>query len=300
MEENSLLINKRDTERGWLNNLSDHLAQLNKQPQTMSKLAKYADFVCLQCNKMFTRTAAIDHNQGRCDGCGSEITHVSEVQETETKKSNHEFECVKCGITHPRTALKEADFKCDCGGNKFVNQELLNQVCANTVAFLGNKGIKIDNIKHEKGVVYASLSGTEKDGVQWTSNIKTAGKFTRNDVIIFQWTPNGGTATVATAQDDPIIKLAKNEKAKIKWEVIDNNTQVVLHDIAGKEVSIGSNLAWYAKSGPIKGQVVKASRNGELVVGLTETAEFGKSKGGFFDEIVLTQEHINNWGIAAE
>lgn len=306
MEDSGRLINSRDSQREWLKSLSGTLAQqqaANAPKRGLPKIAKNAEFLCLNCNLIFTKTAAIDLHQGVCPECREQIMHKDELKELEEKKASRTFECVKCGSTFPRFCVKSAGFKCECGGSRFINQELLDQVCANTVAYLSQKGINVDQIGHERGIIHAQLSGVA-DGVKWASSVKTAGKFTRNDILIYKWNAQGGTATVATAQDDPIIKLARNDAVKIKWDVEDDNYdphEIVLQDASGNNVGLDSNLVWYAKSGPVKGRVVKASQNGELVVGITESPEFGRAKKDtYFDQIVLTQEHLLSWNIEAE
>ena len=137
MEEHGRLIKSRDSERDWVGTLSQTIAQqqaASAPKRGLPKIAKNAEFLCLNCNLIFTKTAAIDHHQGQCPECRQEIMHRDEVIEMEEKKAGHSFECVKCGSTHTRASVKSSGFKCTCGASRFVNQELLDQVCANTVA----------------------------------------------------------------------------------------------------------------------------------------------------------------------
>jgi hypothetical protein len=176
----------------------------------------------------------------------------------------------------------------------------LEQVSANTREYLTYTGVKVDDIWHEKGKVFASLSGPD-----WKTSVVSSGNFTKDDVIMFTINQDGGYATVATAQNDPIFKFAKNDKCETRWETSDRIGQEAsqilsdLTDIDGNAIKVGNRLEWYLKSGPMRGEVVKASEDGKILVGMTYD-EYGPSHQGAYGSVVeLTQNEINGLNIKA-
>jgi len=301
------LVNKRDGDRSWLNDLTEKLANKRREAnlmQSRAEMSKYADFVCEACSKMFTKDYLINQCQGLCDHCGTAVTATDEIKRAHEDKNDKLFECAGCGDNYKRANLQKG-FTCECGSSRFVSQELLQHVIANTYEYIKNKGMNLSEeggIWHNKGTVYASLKGNLEDGSAWNAVVAASGNFTRNDVIMYEWTPEGGIGTVATVNpNDPLIKFARNENCSIEWQTEDDYidiSKLSYKDARGLDITIGSNLEWYEADGmPVRGTVVKANRNG-LLVGITQD-RLGRAKGGFVYEAQLNQDQIIGLGAQA-
>ena len=300
MQDFDGLMNRRDSERDWLDNLMQIYAGKFEQKQVKAsnlRLAKYADFVCTSCSKMFTKKAAIDDLQGYCDNCDNELSATAELQEQAKQKDEANFECVKCGSLRKKTDCQKS--KCACGSGSFVSQRLMLTVCENTRGYLTAKGLNVDDVWHEKGNVFVAVSGAHENGAQWKTVVAATGKFTENDVVMYEWAPNenGGEGLVATAQSNKLIPFKPNPQCTVEWSVEDDFVEpeaVALADVNGQEIRVGSRLAWYQSSGVTKADVVSATNDGRLICGITQD-EMGRAKAGnYHGEVSLNQEDIIN------
>lgn len=301
------LVNKRNGDRSWLSDLTERLAGKRREAnlmQSRAEMSKYADFVCESCSKMFTKDYLINQCQGLCDHCGTAVTATEEIMLANEGKGDKIFECTGCGEGYKRENLQKG-FSCDCGSSRFVSQELLQCVIANTYEYIKNKNMRLSDeggIWHDKGTIYASLTGDLEDGSTWSAVVAASGDFTRNDVIMYEWTPEGGAGTVATVNpDDPLIKFTKNERCSIEWETEDDYvdpSKLSYKDSRGLDINVGSNLEWYEPDGmPVRGTVVKAGKN-ELTIGITQD-RLGRAKAGFVYEAQLNQDQILGMDIQA-
>jgi hypothetical protein len=127
-------------------------------------------------------------------------------------------------------------------------------------------------------------------------------------MISFDWQPGkGASARVVTAQiDDPVVPFLPNPDVEVLWKMDDDHvppSSVALVTTAQNEqgensVKIGTRLCWYAARGKsYKGEVIGATQEGALVVGITYD-EMGPTKPGeYAGQVVFTQEDLQKLGV---
>lgn len=305
MDINTGMINSTDGQRGWLENLYENLIK-NKRSKRLTeasaKISKYAELICANpnCHSPHTKEYVVNQLGGICAKCGCD--DWIDIQKQKDARKHKKFECSGCGKVYSREDLKKG-FVCECGSSKFVSTELLDRVIANTIEFLRDSNIYVQDMWHENGKVFASFAGRAPNGGVWKTAVVASGEFTKNDVVLFSIDENGGHTTVATVLDDPIIKLAKNEKCESYWETDDSEVESIenkisdISDSNGKKIHVGSKVEWYTKKGPMRGEVIKAFPNGSILVGMTYD-QYGPAKPGTFGTTVeLDQNLIKQYGV---
>lgn len=286
------LMNNNNSGREWLQNVVAKIVGKKYEEQAQSNyeyMTQYADFVCSGCNKPYTRTRAIDDLECICAKCGSSLVATSELKQ-KVEEDKLGYECIECSKTYAESDLNK-NFVCVCGNNIFVSQNTMNQVVANTKYYLNAKGINVEEIYHRKGCVYASLDVKNKFGSLNKTAIKASGKFTSNDVVLFDLNGNGEpVGVVATAQSDKLIPFLPNKECSLEW-VLDRNDTLPVQQENDINNFVGASVEWYTKKGPIKGQITGITDRGSVTVGILQD-ELGKSKGGFISEVELTSEDL--------
>ena len=288
------LLNRRDSERSWLNKLVSQVTNAQQQKKIQSnaaRMAEHASFVCEACSKPFTTAKAIDEVQGICDECGNSLVHVA----TKEHGSKKPFECTRCGKVRPKEECRKS--KCECGCRAFVSQQLMQKVCDNTKTSMESHGITVEDIWHEKGNIFASVQGSLPNGASWKTVVAASGKFTDNDVVAFRWKEDGGEGVVVTASPEG---LKKNASCTVEWCTDDDYVapeSVKLADASGKPFGVGNKLTWYTASGKREGMVLEATNDKKLIVGITRD-EYGKcARGVYAAKIELTQDEVNKLSV---
>lgn len=287
-DNNFNLINERDANRSWLHDFTEKILSGKREAKLKDSracLSKYADFICQSCSKMFTKDFAINQLQGICDQCGTQIVAVAEIEQQVKQQEQTLCECAGCGKEYIRANLKKG-FKCECGHSKFIAQGLISQVKANTEEFIKHSGLSLGDggIWHKGGTIFADLIGQADDGSRWNAVVAASGQFTRDDVLVYKWTPKGGEGAVLTATNDPFVKFARNEKCSMEWQVEDSfidPDSIVFKDVSGRDIRIGSHVEWRERDGmPVRGIVRNANKE-SFVVGIIQD-KLGKTKSGTF------------------
>lgn len=300
MDFRESLINKNDGERDWLDVFCNQVTrgkQADIKKEASTNILKYADFQCTGCGAPFTKDYVINHLSGVCDKChGSDIIKIH--SETENENNEKLYQCTNCDNEYPKSELNK---KCACGSTRFVSKSLLQQVTANTADYLLSQDLNVEDVWFEKGKVFASIQGTTESNTPWKTVIVASGTFTKNDVLMYSFEENeaGGYATVATAQDDPLIKFATNNKCQVYWETeqFDPNKNLRTANIVdsnGFELNIGDTIEWITPKSPVRGEILTASKNGEIEIGIIYD-ELGPANHDQYASIVqLNQNAINN------
>ncbi len=307
------MLNRRNSERDWLQGVVNQIVgkqQAKRVAANNHNIYKYADFVCPSCTKPYTRTAAIDQCSGICAQCGEGLIAVSEVLEQQKIAEEGLYECVGCGENHRKASLTTG-YSCACGGGNFVSQKDMNQVVMQTRAFMQQRGIQLEDIYHEKGSIYASLVARSRDGSSLKALVRASGSFTPNDMLAFDWNPGkGASARVITAQvGDTVIPFLPNHNVNVEWKYDDDHVNpetvqmTTTANAQGEQdgIAIGTKLCWYAGRGKsYKGEVIGATQDGALVVGITYD-EMGPTKPGeYAGQVSLTQEDIQKLGVMVD
>ena len=307
MENYSGMINSNNDKRDWFQNLYESLNNAKQQEvkrAANSNIFKYADVSCHKCQAAYMKDYVVNSLRGVCEACGGTEWSLISNKEEPKKKEEKIFECTGCDKTYDRKNLKKG-FKCACGASKFISSNLLDAVTNNTIEFYKeSKNIRLEDVWHEKGKVFASFFGEANNGGIWKTAVAASGKFTKNDFIIFDINEEGGQAAVATYNgEDHINKFAQNESCSICWDTdgsdIDEteNRLSSIVDSDGRQIRVGSKLEWYTKKGPFRGEVVEAKKDGTLVVGMTYD-EYGPAKNSEFCSMSgINQDSINSLGI---
>lgn len=304
MDFRESLINKNNSERDWLDVFCEKVTSKKQdmiRHEASQNIVKYADFQCGGCGAPYTKDYVINQLAGICNRCdSSDIRKIS--SENEENSDEKLYQCTNCDNEYPKSQLK----KCACGSTRFVSKSLLEQVAANTADYLLSQGADVEDVWFEKGKVFASIQGVTENNIPWKTIVVASGTFTKNDILMYSFDQNekGGHATVATAQDDPLIKFATNDKCQVYWETeqFDPNQNLRaanIVDSTGFELNIGDTVEWITPKSPIRGEILTASKSGEIEVGIIYD-EYGPANNDQYASIVqLNQNAINNLQVEA-
>lgn len=313
-----LLKLQEDPER-WMNKYLISLSEKSNNPDIQKRLAAreairpYAKFICDTCGELYTEETAV-LAQGVCGQhtCSGVIVDnpgfkaYAKAEEDQVLLKHPElgdlYECTSCSNEEYYENIVSHGLNCEnCGASRFAKVSTMESVVQNTLDINSARGMPIVSAEHKNGQIYAYYSFGHEDE-QVSVIVKAKGDFTPNDFVDFDINNGNPRAIVATLIDDPLVKVANNEKCQCYWLVDDSSDDDIPSasyvDSDNRKIEVGAIVEWNIPNrGIVEGIVSSTSIEG-IAVELHRHPEWGLAKDGkHLCTEVYSQDEIMKSGI---